>query len=129
MAGRKIMGYVAGSTSQGSTGNKIIVLPLDGGTPYAVRCSMGARFNTIESNIRKSEGFTDGERTKCISNVNSKTKNHPHSGDSDYLIEHYSSSTTKVFSATFVSWDADELVINVDDADANYQLFLEVWYE
>lgn len=122
------MGYFCGSTSQGSTGNKILSLPLDGGTPYAVRASMGARLNTSESNIRKSEGFTDGERTKCISNVNSLTKNHPHSGDSDYLIEHFSASGTKVFSCTFVDWDVDELTINVDDADSNYQLFLEVWY-
>lgn len=122
------MGYFAGSTSQGSTGNKTLSLPLGGGTPYAVRATMAARLNTSETNIRKSEGFTDGTRTKCTSIVDGKTKNHPHSGDSDYLIEHYSASGTKVFSCTFVSWSSDEVVINVDDADSNYQLFLEVWY-
>lgn len=123
------MGYFCGSTSQGSTGNKTLSLPLSGGTPYAVRATMGARLNTTETNNRKSEGFTDGTRTKCISNVDGKTKNHPYTAESDYLIEHYSASGTKVFSCTFVSWTVDELVINVDDADSNYQLFLEVWYE
>lgn len=123
------MGYVAGAVSYGSTGNKTISLPLDGGTPYAVRVSMGSRLNTSETNIRYSEGFTDGSYVTCKSVVNSLTRNYPKSGESDYLIAHFSSSTNKVVSATFVSWDVDELVINVDDADANYQLFLEVWYE
>ena len=121
--------YLSGAVSYGSTGNKTISLPLSGGTPYAVRASMGARFNTTETNIRYSEGFTDGNYTTCKSIVNSFTKNYPYTGQPNYLIAHHSASGTKAFSATFVSWDVDELVINVDDADANYQMFLEVWYE
>lgn len=122
------MGYYTGSTSQASTGNKTLSLPLGGATPYAVRASMGGRVNTNETNIRYSQGFTDGTRTKCISFTDGKTKNHPYTGESDYLVVLYSASGTKDFSCTFVSWAADELVINVDKGDANYQIFLEVWY-
>lgn len=123
------MSYLSGAVSYGSTGNKVISLPLSGGTPYAVRASMGARVNTTETNIRYSEGFTDSNYTTSKSMVNSFTKNWPYTSEPNYLLAHHSSSGNKVFSCTFVSWDVDELVINVDDPDSNYQLFLEIWYE
>lgn len=121
------MAYYRASTSFGSTGNKTLTLDLGGDTPIGVRITMGARLNTTETSEIFAIGGTDGTRVHCHAIAPGFSKKWPYSGESSYLIAHYSSSSTKVFSATYVSWAADELVINVDTANANYQLIVEAW--
>lgn len=122
------MAYHRGTVSYGTTGNKSISLSnLGGATPIGARITMGARLNTTETSALFSQGGSDGTRTHCVSTAPSFTKKWPYSGESDYIIAHYSNSTTKVFSATFVSFGTDELVINVDVANSNYQLIVEAW--
>lgn len=121
------MGYFRGTFSYGSTGNKTLSTPLGGATPIGARITMGARINTTETSALFSQGGTDGTRTHCTATAPSFTKKWPYTAESNYIIAHHSSSANKVFSATYVSWAADELVINVDDFDSNYQLQVEVW--
>lgn len=122
------MKYLVGTVSYGTTGNKTLVLDdLDGATPFAVRVTVGARLNTTESSDFETKGFTDGTTTVCHSHAPSFAKKWPYSGQSNYLFALYTNSTTKAVSGTFVSWDVDELTINIDQANANHQICFEVW--
>lgn len=121
------MAYYRAAFSYGTTGSKTLALTLGGATPVGARITMGARLNTTETSAIFSQGGTDGTNTHCISTAPSFTKKWPYTAESSYIIAHYSNSTTKVFSATFTSFAANQMTINVDVADANYQLLVEAW--
>lgn len=120
------MGYYRATYSFGSTGAKSLVLGL-GGTPIGCRVTMGARLNTTETQPIFSQGGTDGTRTHCMAHAPGVSKKWPYTGESNYLIAHYNTAGTKVFSATFTSFSSDQIDINVDVANANYQLIVEAW--
>jgi len=121
------MAYYTATYSFGSTGLKTLILDLGGATPKGLRITMGPRNNTTESVQLLSVGMTDGTNTHCIATCPSFSKKWPYTSQPNYLIAHHSASGTKVFSATFDSWSADEAVINVDTANANYPLLVEAW--
>lgn len=121
------MAYYRATFSYGTTGSKNLSTPLGGATPIGARITMGARVNTTETGAIFSQGGTDGTRTHCISTAPSFTKKWPYTAESNYIIAHHNTAGTKVFSATFTSFAADQMTINVDVADANYQLIVEVW--
>lgn len=123
------MGYYTATYSFGTTGEKSLVLGL-GGTPTWVRITMGARLNTTESGAIFSQGSSDGTRTHCFAIAPGMAKKWPYSGESNYVAVAYSSAGVKKFSATLSSvnppFASDTLNLNVDLADSNYQLKVEV---
>lgn len=120
------MGYYRATYSFGTTGNKTLVLDL-GGTPIGCRITAGPRNNTTESSELFCSGGSDGTNTHCITTAPGFSKKWPYTAESSYLFAVYSNSTTKVLSGTFTSFGDDELNINVDAANANYPIIVEVW--
>lgn len=121
------MSYYRAAFSYGSTGSKSLSLTLGGATPIGARITMGARVNTTETGAIFSQGGTDGTNVHCISTAPGFTKKWPYTAESNYIIAHHNVAGTKVFSATFTSFAANNMTINVDVADSNYQLLVEAW--
>lgn len=120
------MSHNVGSASFGTTGNKTVLLPVSF-TPTWVRATMGARANTTESGAVFSTGFFDGTFRNSHAMAPGVSKRWPYTGEPSYLIVGYSSSGTKVFSATMqaVPFGAGELYINVDLANSSYPVTFE----
>lgn len=123
------MAYWRGTVSFGTTGNKTCIVDLGGATPIGCRFTGGPRLNTTESSELWAQGGSDGTRTHAVATAPGFSKKWPYTSESNYVIAIYSNSSTKVFSATMqgTPFGSDEVYINVDTANSNYQLILEAW--
>lgn len=124
------MGYYCASYSFGSTGEKTLVLDL-GGTPIGCRITMGARQNTTETSPVGSTGMSDGTNTYCFASASGVAKRWPYTAESSYVAVGYSAAGVKKVSAKPSTvnpfFGDDELCLNVDLADSNYPMVVEVW--
>lgn len=121
--------YFAATYSFGSTGEKTLVVDLDGETPTWVRITMGARLNTTETGAVQSYGVSDGVADYCRAIWPGGSKAWPYSSEAQYIGVAYSSAGVKKVSAkrsvANPLFDADEINLYVDVADANYQMLVE----
>lgn len=98
-----------------ATGNRTILL--NGSfTPTELEFTIGPRTGTNESDIRKSEGFTDLTNSYAIATTSSTTRE-----STTYCIMHYQG-TTKKISASLVSVGTGQFVLNFDTVDVNYTI-------
>jgi hypothetical protein len=120
------MAFFCGTTTQASTGVKTLFI---GFQPVGVRFTVCQKIATSEAYHHLSEGRVDGTRqsvnsTFCDStsglSINSTTK----------CISHYErvgGVVTEVLAASFDSFTASSVKINVTTANSNYQIFVEAW--
>jgi hypothetical protein len=101
--------------------------PLGGATPIGCRITAGPRLNTTETSELWAQGGSDGTRTHCIATCPGFSKKWPYTSESNYIIAIYSNSSTKVLSGTFTGFTTDEVDINIDVANSNYQVIVEAW--
>lgn len=122
------MGYAVETYTISSTGAKIFAPSLGSNVPYAARVTAGARNNTTEGSAYQSEGMTDGTNVVCHSFAPSFAKMWPFTAESNYIVALYTAATTKVLSATFTSWAANDFRINVDVLTGSQKITVEYWY-
>lgn len=120
------MNYYAGTISHGSTGIKTITC---GFQPVSAKITVSAQFSTTDSVLHKSEGWTNGTNQFYNTIFSDATGRQTISGSSK-MVSHYdrvAGTITEVVNVTFNSFTATQFKYNVNTANANYQLFVEVW--
>lgn len=114
-------------TTNSTTGDRVITGL--GFQPSYIRLTVCQKYNTTESFVHKSEGFTDGTRQDCNSIYWDSTGGKSISY-SDKVINHInrvSGNLTDVIVATLVSFDADGFTLNFSATLASYKVFIEAW--
>lgn len=120
------MAYYATTISHGSTGTKTVT---PGFQPQRAKITVGSQFGSTDSVTHMSSGWTDGTNQFYHSLFADGTGRQTISG-SNKLVSHFervSGSITSVLDATFNSFTATQFKYNVNTANANYQLYVEVW--
>lgn len=115
-----------GTFTQGTKGTKSVAGL--GFKPSYLRFTISQMYSGPEDSIAHlSQGFTDGQRQSAHSIVAAGAGNHTRLSK-QYCITHYvgsGSALSRNIAASFVSFDPDGFTLNFDNADSNYQIFVE----
>lgn len=120
------MAYKTGTASYGSTGTKTITV---GFQPVGLRITTGAAFGGPDGYFHYSTGRTDGTVQTCNWGfVDNSLRDSDNSSSKLVSVrENSGGSLVEVVNVSFNSFTATQFKINVNTADANYQLFWEAW--
>lgn len=120
------MNYKYGRISYGTTGSKTITTTFQ---PVEVELVVTDAVGTSAAAIKRSEGVTDGtnNHADAFSVYSSVAPFEERFTDRIASIWEWNGSAyTEVFKATFTSWSATGVVLNVVTANANYQVAYKI---
>lgn len=124
------MGFVAGQITLGSTGTTNIAHGL-GATPIGARFTVTKGSGVDNDEACFSVGVTDGsyERVDAQYSANGNPGVARNITSTSKCVATYrdTGSISEVLGASFDSWDSTYLTLDVDNANSNYSVRLEIW--
>lgn len=120
------MPYFCGTIAHGSTGTKTISV---GFQPVALKITVAQRYQANQGFTHMSMGSSNGVKQHCDSIFQDTSGGLTLSSDMK-LISHYErvgETITEVLAGTVHSFTTGQVKYNITTANANYNLFIEIW--